>query len=112
MTRHPPVSLLLPNRNNARVLDLTLERLAEHTTYPDWELVVIDDASNDGSRELLRRWRESGRIRNFTLLEREHSGVAASLNAGLEASSGELVVSLDGDATVETAGWLDRIDRK
>jgi GT2 family glycosyltransferase len=109
MAPRPSVSLLLPNRNNVRILDLGLERLAEHTTYPDWELVVIDDDSNDGSRELLRRWRDSGRIRSFTLLEREHSGVAASLNAGLEASSGEWVVSLDGDATIETPGWLDRM---
>jgi GT2 family glycosyltransferase len=105
----PTVSLLLPNRNNVRVLDLVLERLEQHTTYPSWELVVVDDDSNDGSRELLRRWRDSGRIASFTLLEREHSGVAASLNAALAASSGELAVSLDGDATVETPGWLDRL---
>jgi GT2 family glycosyltransferase len=107
--RQPGVSLLLPNRNNARVLDLLLERLVEHTTYENWELVVVDDDSTDGSRELLRRWGDSGRIRNFTLLERDHSGVAASLNAALDASSGEWAVSLDGDATVETPGWLDRM---
>ena len=110
MSRLPTVSLLLPNRNNVRVLGLVLERLVEHTAgYPDWELVVVDDDSTDGSRELLRRWRDSGRIRSFTLLEREHSGVAASLNAAFEASSGELLVSLDGDATVETPGWLERM---
>src|SRR5687767_7406062 len=83
VTPRPSVSLLLPNRNNVRILDLTLGRLAEHTDYPNWELVVIDDDSSDGSRELLRRWRDSGRIESFTLLEREHSGVASSLNAGL-----------------------------
>ena len=109
MSRAPSVSLLLPNRNNAPILDLTLQRLADNTRYPNWELVVIDDDSNDGSRELLRRWRGSGRIESFTLLEREHSGVAASLNAALAASSGEWVVSLDGDATVETEGWLGRM---
>jgi GT2 family glycosyltransferase len=109
MSDAPAVSLLLPNRNNVRILDLTLERLAQHTDYPNWELVVIDDDSNDGSRELLRRWRDSGRIESFTLLEREHSGVASSLNAGLAAASGEWIVSLDGDATVETPGWLGRM---
>ena len=109
MTCPPSVSLLLPNRNNVRILDLTLQRLADHTQYPNWELVVVDDDSNDGSRELLRRWRDSGRIPSFMLLEREHSGVAASLNAALEVSSGDWVVSLDGDATIETPGWLDRM---
>ena len=105
----PPVSLLMPNRDNAGVLDLTLERLAEHTTYPDFELIVVDDASSDGSVELLRRWRDSQRFRSFTLLEREHSGVAASLNAAAEVAGGELLVSLDGDATIETPGWLERL---
>ena len=105
----PSVSLLLPNRNNAQVLDIVLERLVEHTRYPNWELVVVDDDSTDGSRELLRRWRDSGRVRSFTLLERQHGGVAVSLNAAIAASSGEFVVSLDGDASVETAGWLDRM---
>src|SRR5919202_2494223 len=98
----PPVSLLLPNRDNAGVLDLTLERLAAHTTYPDFELLVVDDGSSDGSRAILRRWRDSGRFRSFTLLEREHSGVAASLNAAAAAAGGELLASLDRDPTVET----------
>ncbi len=51
----PRVSLLLPNKDNARVLDLVLDRLARHTTYPDVELVAVDDGSSDGSQELLRR---------------------------------------------------------
>jgi GT2 family glycosyltransferase len=43
------------------------------------------------------------------LIEREPSGVVQTLNAGLEAARGELVVQLDGDASVETPGWLDRM---
>jgi GT2 family glycosyltransferase len=109
MTRRPPVTLLLPNRNNEPVLDLTLERLAEHTSYPDFELIVVDDGSTDASVDVLRRWRESGRFRDCTLIEREHGGVVKALNAGLEAASGELVVQLDGDATLETPGWLERM---
>jgi GT2 family glycosyltransferase len=105
----PSVTLLLPNRNNEGVLDLTLERLVEHTTYPDFELVVVDDGSTDGSRALLGRWRDSRRFRAFTLIEREHGGVVEALNAGLAVASGELIVQLDGDATVETPGWLERM---
>ncbi|HVE67604.1 MAG TPA: glycosyltransferase family A protein, partial [Solirubrobacteraceae bacterium] len=108
MTR--PVSLILPNRNNGPVLDLALERLATHTTHPDFELIVVDDASTDGSLEILRRWRDSRRFERFKLLETAHSGVADSLNQGLAAAEGELVVSLDGDATLETPGWLERME--
>jgi GT2 family glycosyltransferase len=108
--RRPPVTLLLPNRNNERVLDLTLERLARHTaSYGSFELVVVDDGSTDRSRAILRRSRDSGRFPEMTVIEREHGGVVAALNAGLAVASGELVVQLDGDATVETPGWLERM---
>ena len=109
MTPRPAVTLLLPNRNNDHVLDLVLARLAEHTTYPSYELVVVDDGSTDGSLDILRRWRATGAISDFTLIEREHGGVVAALNAGLAAASGELVVQLDGDATVETVESIESI---
>lgn len=109
MSDVPPVSLILPNRNNEPVLDVMLERLAANTTYPDFELIVVDDGSTDSSREILRRWRDEGRFRSFQLLETAHSGVSSSLNQGLARASGELVVSLDGDATIETSGWLERM---
>lgn len=107
--RTPSATLLLPNRNNAHVLDRMLERLARHTSYPSFEVVAVDDGSTDRSPAILRRWRDSGGFRAFTLLERDHGGVVEALNAGLEASEGELVVQLDGDATVETPGWLERM---
>jgi glycosyltransferase involved in cell wall biosynthesis len=98
--RRPPVSLILPNRNNGPVLDLTLHRLLRHTTYPDFERVVVDDGSTDASRRILRRWRDERRFPSFTLLEREQRGAAAALNDALAHAGGELVVQLDGDATV------------
>jgi len=105
----PPVTLLLPNRDNAGVLDLVLDRLAINTRYPDFELLVVDDGSTDGSLDILRRWRDSGRFGQMRLIEHEHGpgGVVDALNAGLRAAEGELVVQLDGDASVETEGWLD-----
>jgi GT2 family glycosyltransferase len=105
------VSLLMPNRNNERILDHILERLAANTSYPNVELVVVDDGSTDSSRQILRGWRDSGRFPRMQLLEREHGpgGVVDALNAGLAEASGELVVQLDADASIETPGWLERM---
>jgi glycosyltransferase involved in cell wall biosynthesis len=103
----PRVSLVVPNKNNEPALDLVFERLAENTTYPDFEVVVVDDGSTDRSREILRRWRDSGRFERFVYEERPPSGVVVTLNRCLELASGELCVQLDADATVETRGWLE-----
>ena len=109
MSALPRVSLLMPNRDNVKVLDMVLDRLATNTDYPDFELIVVDDGSTDGSLEILRRWRDSGRFAELRLIEREHSGVVQTLNAGLAAATGLLVVQLDADASLETAGWLQKM---
>ena len=105
----PPVSLILPNRNNGPVLEVMLERLAAHTTYPHVELVVVDDGSTDDSVAILKRWRDSARGPEMTLVEQPAAGAVAALNAALARARGELVVQLDGDATIETPGWLERM---
>ena len=102
----PRVSLLIPNRNNEPALDLVFRRLAEHTSYPDVQVVVVDDGSDDGSLEILRRWRDSGTF-DLVLHEQPPSGVVVALNKGLELATGEIVVQLDADATVETPRWLE-----
>jgi GT2 family glycosyltransferase len=106
----PRVSLLMPNRDNEPTLELVLGRLTLHTTYPDVELVVVDDGSTDGSREILSAWRDSGRFPgDFNVIEQEPSGVVVALNAGLRAATGEIVVQLDADATIETPDWVEKL---
>jgi GT2 family glycosyltransferase len=105
----PSVSLVLPNRNNEPVLDLFFETLLRNTSHPSWEFIVVDDGSTDRSVAILERWRDSGRIPGFQLVRQPPSGVIAALNSACERASGEVIVRLDGDATLETPGWLDRM---
>jgi O-antigen biosynthesis protein len=105
----PRVSLLIPNRNNEPALDLVFQRLEENTQYADLEVVVVDDGSEDRSLEILRRRRDSWRLGDFVLHDQPPSGVVVALNKGLELATGELVVQLDADATVETPGWLEKL---
>ena len=106
----PRVSLLLPNYNTDRVLAHVLERLAENTTYPDVEVVLVDDGSTDRSPEILRRWRDSNAFRgDVNLIEKPNGGAIETLNTALHAATGELCVQLDSDAAVETPGWIERM---
>ena len=105
------VSLVVPNMNNGPALDVFFRTLERNTTYSDVEIVVVDDGSTDSSLGVLRRWRDSNRFPEFTLVEREHSGIIDTLNEALRHVRGELIVRMDGDATVETPGWLERMIR-
>ena len=110
MRDRPRVSLLLPNYNNGPILRTCLDKLVRHTTYPDVELIVADDGSTDDGVEILRRFGETQPFSRFTLLEREHGdGFVTRLNEMLEYATGEVIVKIDGDATVETPGWVERM---
>jgi GT2 family glycosyltransferase len=99
--------MILPNKNNAPVLDLFFETLVRNTDVSDVEFVVADDGSTDSSVSILRRWRDSGPFKRFVLLETPGSGVCDALNLAIEHATGEVIVRLDGDATLETPGWLE-----
>jgi GT2 family glycosyltransferase len=105
----PRVSLLMPVHNRAHLLDRVLDRLAENTTYEHVELIAVDDGSTDGSRDILRRWADGGRLPGMRVIEGTDRGAIASLNTALGAASGDLCVQLDDDVTVETRGWIERL---
>lgn len=63
-------------------------------TREDFELIVVDDGSSDGTPDAVREFLADGRVR---LLERPHEGVAAARGAGVAAGSAPLVALIDSD---------------
>lgn len=102
------VSLILPVYNAGEVLDHVLSRLAENTTYGELELVAVDDGSTDASPEILRRWADSGRL-PMRVITKDNGGAIDTLNVALQAATGDVVVQLDADASIETRGWLEKM---
>jgi hypothetical protein len=91
----PPLSVLLPNYNHARYLPRCLDAILSQS-FADFELVVIDDGSTDGSVELLEGYaRRDARVR-FSR-NPKNQGVIATLNRALGMARGEYVFGAASD---------------
>ena len=68
-------------------------------TFPVWELVLVDDGSGDGSREIAETLAaaDTGRIRLFEHAGRRNLGISASRNLGVSRARGEFLAFLDAD---------------
>ncbi|WP_424934653.1 glycosyltransferase family 2 protein [Amaricoccus macauensis] len=92
---HPVVSVITPVWNAERTLEETV-RSVRTQSFTDWELLLIDDGSNDGSRALAEELaRDDPRLR--LLGWEENRGAAAARNAGIAAARGRFVAFLDAD---------------
>lgn len=89
------VSIVTPTYNSAQYLEQTV-RSVLHQTYNNWELLIIDDASTDNSRDIaLKYMNADGRIKLIAL--DVNVGVAMARNIGIEASKGRYIAFLDSD---------------
>ena len=88
------ISVISPVYNVAQYLDKAVRSVCDQT-YPDWELILVDDGSTDGSAALCDAWaKKDGRIR---VLHKENGGVSTARNAGLDAALGAYIYFLDPD---------------
>lgn len=93
------ISVYIPTRNRAELL-LAAVRSVLKQTYVDLELIVVDDASNDGTESLLSSLRyEDKRIR--ILRNDSPRGAPATRNRAIAAATGEFITGLDDDDTFE-----------
>lgn len=88
----PKVSVIVPAFNVAPYIDDCLASIAAQT-LADWECIVVDDGSTDGTAQRVARHADP-RIR---LVRQPNQGVSAARNAGLAAALGAYVLFLDGD---------------
>jgi polysaccharide pyruvyl transferase CsaB len=105
----PQISVVVVTWNGREFNRLCLDSLTARTEWPNLEILVVDNGSTDGTRELLEdRARRDSRIR--PILQPENRGFAAAANAGLAAAAGDVLVILNND-TVVTRGWATALAR-
>lgn len=85
------VTILIIDYNYARYLGFAIDS-ALAQTWPDTEVIVVDDGSTDESPEVVARY--AGRIKS---IRKENGGQASAFNLGFQHSTGQLVILLDAD---------------
>jgi glycosyltransferase involved in cell wall biosynthesis len=83
--------VILPVYNRERWVARAIDSVLAQT-YRNFELIVVDDGSTDGTRDVLERYGE-----HITLITQEHRGVYVARNLALQRARGELVAFIDSD---------------
>jgi len=88
------VSILMPCYNAVDTVDEALDSLARQT-LTDFEVVMVDDGSQDGTHQVLSHW--AAQDARFRLDEQPHLGIVEALNTGLRTCRAEFVARMDTD---------------
>jgi glycosyltransferase involved in cell wall biosynthesis len=97
-------SVIVNNYNYGTFLSQAIDS-ALGQTYPRLEVIVVDDGSTDGSREIISRY--ESRIRSVLKL---NGGQASALNAGFAASHGDVILFLDADDFLYPSAVANSVD--
>ena len=87
----PRVTAIIPSYNRANYLPLAVESVLAQS-LPVFEIIIVDDGSTDNTPEVVKSF--SDKVRFF---ERDHQGVSAARNAGLELAQGDIIAWCDAD---------------
>lgn len=87
------VSIITPSYNTAKFIEETINSVLSQT-YTDWELIIVDDCSNDNTDEIVAKYNDS---RIIYIKNETNSGAAVSRNRALREASGKWIAFLDSD---------------
>ena len=96
----PKISVIIPVYNVEKYLSRALDSLIAQT-HPDWEAVIVDDGSTDGTGDVLARF--ASRDPRVTVLSQANAGVSAARNLALDIAAGRYIRFVDADDTLPPA---------
>ncbi len=105
--RWPSVSVIVPTRDGRHHLERLFGGLMEHTDYPKLEVVIVDNASTDGSVAYLKDLQTP--FPAHVLATEENLSFAEANARGVARASGELLLFLNNDVEPFEEGWLKEL---
>lgn len=105
MQHWPRVSIVIPNRDSFGLISAVLDGLLNHTDYPDFEIIVVDNGSDD--LRVLNLYEKLQQDSRFVIdIQREPFNFSRQVNRGIRLSKGDHVLLLNNDIEIVSGGWL------
>jgi len=98
-TAAPFFSLIIAVRNDWVALDACLRSIEQQTHAPTFEVIVVDDGSNETAPEGIREW---ARLLPLTIIRQSHAGIPNARNRGIQVSRGAVLLFVDADSRTQT----------
>ena len=95
----PLFSIIIGVYDDWAPLDQCLRSVAQQTNDPGFEVIVVDDGSEETAPEFIRQWTSCYPI---TFVRQPHSGISAARNRGVQISRGAVLLFLDADCRIQT----------
>lgn len=92
----PLFSIYIPAFNAERYIEECIDSVLAQT-YQDFEIVVVNDGSTDGTAVVLEKYKQDSRV---IIINKTNGGIGSASNAGVRAAKGEYIVQLDSDDTL------------
>jgi O-antigen biosynthesis protein len=105
---NPLVSIIIPSKNNGRILRQCIDSIVERSTYRHFEIIVMDNGSTDPmTRNYLSDLKDSDGFK--VVGYNKPFNYSAINNLGVEHARGDIFVFLNDDTEVMTGEWLERL---
>lgn len=105
-SKKPLVSVMLLNMNGKKLTSDCIKSIQKNTNYPNYEIIVIDNGSIDGSVKILKEMKRK-KIVTKLVLNKKNVGYSNGVNQGFKESKGKYIYHLDNDTLVEKK-WLSK----
>jgi GT2 family glycosyltransferase len=101
------VSIIILTYNNLHLTEQCINSIVKFTSYPNYELVIVDNASNDGTVDYLKKLvAEKNNVK--VIFNTDNNGFAGANNQGIKESSGKYIILLNND-TIVSPNWLGKL---
>ena len=106
----PKLSIIIPVLNEEENIPILNDRIKETLTNKiDYEVIWVDDGSNDGTQKILEKICKDPRVNGVTLMTR--TGQSGALMAGIKKAKGEYIATIDGDNQNDPKDFIKMLEK-